>query len=127
MAAFVEFILVWSFSTVDNQETLDMLTERTKAAQLGLGSNYDAQYLNSFMQRYPRQLLGKGALAATSTTVIEVLKDWSDWMGVGGINGNKQKLTQGMAWRLAAIGSIARPTSRLRTYGIWHWPRQRLR
>jgi len=44
MAAFVDFISMWSFSTVDNQETLDMLTERTKAAQLGLGSNYDAQY-----------------------------------------------------------------------------------
>jgi hypothetical protein len=76
MAAFVDFISMWSFSTVDNQETLDMLTERTKAAQLGLGSNYDAQYLNSFMQRYPRQLFGKGASAVTSTTVIEALKDW---------------------------------------------------
>ncbi len=83
MAEFVDFILMWSFSTVDNQEMLDMLTERTKAAQLGLGSNYDAQYLNSFMQRYPCQLFGKGALAVTSTTVIGVLKDWLDWMGVG--------------------------------------------
>ena len=97
MAAFVEFILVWSFSTVDNQETLDMLTKLTKAAQLGLGSNYDAQYLNSFMQRYPRQLFGKGASGVTSTTVIKVLKDWLDWMGVGGIDGHKQKLTHGMA------------------------------
>jgi hypothetical protein len=49
------------------------------------------------MQRYPRQLFGKGALVVTSTTVIKALKDWSDWMGVGGIDGNKQKLTQGMA------------------------------
>jgi len=97
MADFVDFILMWSFSTVDNQETLDMLTKRTKAAQLGLGSNYNAQYLNSFMQHYPRQLFGKGALVVTSTTVIKALKDWSDWMGVGGIDRNKQKLTQGMA------------------------------
>ena len=97
MADFVDIILMWSFSTVDNQETLDMLTKRTKAAQLGLGSNYNAQYLNSFMQHYPRQLFGKGALVVTSTTVIKALKDWSDWMGVGGIDGNKQKLTQGMA------------------------------
>ena len=97
MAAFVDFILMWAFSTVDNQETLDMLTKRTKAVQLGLGSNYDAQYLNSCMQRYPRQLFGKGASAVTSTTDIKVLKNWLDWMGVGGIDGNKQKLTQGMA------------------------------
>lgn len=96
MAAFVDFVSVWSFSTVDNQETLEMLTERTKAAQLGLSSNYDAQYLNSFLQRYPRQLFGKGASSVTSTTIIEVLKEWSDWMGVGGVDGHKQKLTQAM-------------------------------
>jgi hypothetical protein len=96
MAAFVDLVSVWSFSTVDNQETLEMLTERTKAAQLGLSSNYDAQYLNSFLQRYPSQLFGKGASSVTSTTIIEVLKEWSAWMGVGGVDGHKQKLTQAM-------------------------------
>jgi hypothetical protein len=96
MAGFVDFVSIWAFSTVDNQETMEMLTERTKAAQLGLSSNYDAQYFNSFLQRYPRQLFGKSASSVTSTTIIEVLKDWADWMGVGGIDGHKQKLTQAM-------------------------------